>query len=236
MRATRALGHRRDDPHAAEIRDRNHRRRGVAAVLAWRDGDLDDLAVDRRPHAGQRLLLLGVHAEQPQAARHIVLRRTRLLQRRGRDCQLGLGDQHLLLRDGAIGEQIARPAGIGLGLRERGLALPDVGLSLAPRRLQLGDVRRLDRQQHLAFAHAIAERDADLRARGRGPARPAAPAASGTGFDLAGHLEFIDRQDGTRSPGATRMRSSCGDAGSKRTTLPERVGLVAAVEAGGSLP
>ena len=84
---------------------------------------------------------LGVHAEEPQAAGDIVMRRARLLERRGRDGQLRLDDQDLLLRDGPIGKQIAHAAHVGFRLRDGRLALPDVGLRLAPRRLQLRDVR-----------------------------------------------------------------------------------------------
>ena len=62
---------------------------------------------------------------------HIVLGRPRLLQGRSRLGEGRFGRHDFLLRDRAIGEQIADTADVGFRFRHGGLAVCDVGLRLA---------------------------------------------------------------------------------------------------------
>ncbi len=178
--------------------------------------------------------MFDIYAEESQLAHDIVVCRARLLQRCGRDGKLGVCDQALLLGHRAVGNEIAGSARIGFGLRERGLPLPNVGLSLQKCRLQLGDIRGFERQQYLAFAYPIAQRHIDLSnaARdGHGQARQARRHR----LHLAGSLEFVNRENCARDLGdsdALELRRSRVEA----HDLPERVGAVVAFEAGGSVP
>ena len=163
------------------------------------------------PPIGDRTLasasaLVGVHAKEPQTTSHVVVRGACLLECGRRHRELRLGHEHVFLGDGPVGEQIAQSAHVGFRLRDGRLALLDVSPRLAPRRLQLRDVRGLERQQHLAGAHAIAERDGDVT-NASGHRHSQTRDAPRNGFDLSGNLEFIDREVASVT-GATRMRSS----------------------------